>query len=769
LFKRTELSSTLDDNLGSTILPEVLDHNDGEHRPPTDIKLLVQELQKPCPLDTLIKLIRELCDIVTKYTFTDLTEVWTYVGELLSPEKPIEARTIAFQFMISCIRGQPAENLGFLRVIFYDCIKSHNMSEDFELRLLALRELCNDGRNISSFEKNLVKLLSEWVNETVQQLDDRNITKEALSNVSQETNSNSTTSAIVSAVETITETTELDPISHLDNPTRLQSVISLLNHVVKFNFAQFEEHDITRLVEDIAIACKKSTDVSDIACCLDFWDIIVRYGYVPANSLESYVQVLCDKVNQKDVISQKSWHIMRNLLRSHCAYGAIKILCSNLESSEVVTPETTNILRGSVSFLGWATWGSEEVDSLLHTYHFTVLSAMNKSAKIYPDVTVHLEILMQINDLVAKCKNIASLEWEIILNILDNTCYHLLDNDGSGSNVKILDTSIKEPSDLTGIPGFVGAYSKLILQIQLLYMSSSFEGSTSRFISLIQKLRDLASETTIIMLLDYYDSEHALYPSSPDWLVMLVDVVNTFFIAKKTPDIRLKVLTMTIDVYEVTKDVYQEQLVEAVILPMLTGLPGETEIDISAVSMDFLVTVLKDAPPRAKTQYFHSSACKCVTSTHSLIDIFQCYLYKADFPEQSMEVYSEIIKILGDFSAPVDCRLTLLQLLVRMRADNDYRIYFVENIDIMDGAHVLRRDCEIMTGHSLSPTSERSGSSNSATSGAEKKVASKKIERRGSLKETVSQLIKPTSIESRTIREDDPAEASRERLWQIPE
>src|SRR5439155_18880010 len=41
----------------------------------------------------------------------------------------------------------------------------------FNIRLLALKELSQNGRNISSFEKSIIKLLSEWVSETVQIMD----------------------------------------------------------------------------------------------------------------------------------------------------------------------------------------------------------------------------------------------------------------------------------------------------------------------------------------------------------------------------------------------------------------------------------------------------------------------------------------------------------------------------------------------------------------------------------------------------------------------
>ncbi|RIB15845.1 hypothetical protein C2G38_1971167 [Gigaspora rosea] len=667
--------------------------------------------------------------MVTKYTFSDITEVWVCVSELLTSDKA-EARTVVFQFMISCIRGQHSDNLGFLRTIFYDCIKSHNNNQDFEIRLMALRELCQDGRNISSFEKNLVKLLSEWVNEIVQQLDNN----QSINIQQQEGQTNIIIPFLTS-----------------------EPIVNLLINVVKFNFSQFEEHDISRLIEDIAIACRKSKDISDLECCLNFWDIVVRYGYVPSSSLKSYVNVLCDKVNHDGPISQTSWHIMRNLLKSHCAYGSIKILCDNL-NVEIVTVESTNILRGSVLFLGWALWGSERIDSLSHTYS-VALSAMNQSTKSYRDPIVHSEILVQIIDLITKYeKNIALLEWDIILDILDNTRYHFLECEALKERDKfVLDDAIYFGSNQSSDLAVIIIYSKLLLQIQTLHTSSSFGGPISRFISLIQDLRDYISENTILMLLDYYEAEHALYPSSPDWLVMLVDVVNTFYIKRSSPNVRQKILTMTMDVYEITKDIYQEKLLEAVIIPMLTNLHEEIDVNLSNSSMKFLIIILKEAPNRwfsallkiliqccrcicineqsdVKPRLTHLPICKCVSSTEGLIDVFQYCLYKAGFLDESIEVFTEIVKVLGDMTYPTICRLTLLQLLVRMNADNDHRIYFIENLDLV---HILHRDGVITEQQNSLPTS--SSSNTSVSSG--KSNVKKKIERRGSLRDMASSLL----------------------------
>jgi hypothetical protein len=120
VFGRSRTDVSLEDTLGLLNAEtnggeQPLPSNNSKGKP-IDTKLLVQELYKPHPLHTLIKLIRELCNIVTKYTFSDMTDVWVCVRDLLlSSDMPFDARNVAFQFMIACIKSQHSDNLGLLR------------------------------------------------------------------------------------------------------------------------------------------------------------------------------------------------------------------------------------------------------------------------------------------------------------------------------------------------------------------------------------------------------------------------------------------------------------------------------------------------------------------------------------------------------------------------------------------------------------------------------------------------------------------------------
>ncbi|CAG8652148.1 1358_t:CDS:1, partial [Ambispora leptoticha] len=712
---------------------------------PIDAKSLVSELQNPYPLPTRVKLVKQLCDIVTKYTLSNVTEVWVPVRDLLSPNMPQDARHVAFQFMISCIQGQYNE-LGLLRAIFYDSIKAHEVAEDFSIKFETLRELCKDGRDISSFEKNIGKLLSEWINQTIKRMEE-------------DMESLTTSPSPPSEYHNINMTT----IEH----SKLQSIINLLINVVKFNFTQFEEHDIKIFINDIATVCKhRFADLTDIQCCQSFCDVVVRYGYVPISSLNIYVNMLCTTINHASFL-QQSWHIMHNLLRSHCAFSSIKILCNNLEYADNM--ESPQLLCGSVLFLGRALWGPEEVDNLTYTFT-TTLTAMRK-ATTYKISEVNREILVQIGDLVSKNeKKISFLEWEVILDILENTQYLVLDSVNGEKlileDIKSIENNDEEENNQKHT--VMSAYSRLIFLIQSLHMSNSFEGPTSRFMSLIQNLCGYVSENTLLMLLDYYDIEHLLYPSSSDWIVTLSEVVNSFFNnAKSSPKVRQRVLSLVVDVYQAAKDFFQDEIVNQIIIPMFSNFQEEQNLIVWQSLMIFLIEVLKEVSDQWTMSLLqiliqcvlscechsqidlrnsHLNSCKSLSATIGLLEIFQHSLYEMDYSSQKINVYTQLMSILADFTAPSTSRLVILQLMLRMRVDYNHRVYFVHDLGTASGAHILHRDSndedKISALQSDKNQMNNSGGSSSNDGKLERKKSWKpRIEKKSSIKDLASAIL----------------------------
>ncbi|KAI7862471.1 hypothetical protein BDF14DRAFT_1855114 [Spinellus fusiger] len=91
-----------------------------------------------------------------------LENVFFTVQDILESPMPKEARHTVFEFMLACIHGQYDE-LGMARVTFYSSLKTRDQWEDFTDMYNVLFALCKGGRDISGFEKNIAKLLMTWI------------------------------------------------------------------------------------------------------------------------------------------------------------------------------------------------------------------------------------------------------------------------------------------------------------------------------------------------------------------------------------------------------------------------------------------------------------------------------------------------------------------------------------------------------------------------------------------------------------------------------
>ncbi|CAG8541944.1 9944_t:CDS:1, partial [Paraglomus occultum] len=707
-----------------------------------DCQTIINELQKAPNPNARAKIVQELCASVTKYTFDDMTDLWPSVRDLLGADMPTEARHSVFQLMISYIQEQSNDS-SVLRAMFYDSIKNHNIREDFRIRIAALRELCNNGRNISPFEKNVGKLLAEWLIDCINR-----------------TNSGSTATTL--------------------DGSELQDILSLLINVVKFSFAQFEETDIVKLIEDVAEVPKHSMNISDVSSCLGFWDVVVCFGYVPETSVKLYVEVLCELINIEQ-LSQTTWHVMDNLLKGHCAYSAIRVLCNNLENAMEI--DSIRMLRGCVKLLGMAISRASN-EGIVNSMSSAALYSMRKAVS-RRDIGLHHEILKQIVNILSRPdRNITCLEWEVVMDIMETTRYHVVDR-GATTETSTNDTEVE---------AIIVTYSQLIFQIQSLYASSSFNGPTARFMSLIQDLHSRVSESSIIMLLKYYADEYSFYPSSPDWLILLVDVIKIFFINHSSSAVRQRVLAMTIDVYEATKDFYYETVIEGAILPLLRELPKENDMTVFESAMDFLIEVIKESndqwfssflkilvqctecscPQNLRQRYTHTDTCKAFISTIGLINVFQHTLYKDNTTLQVLEIFSEMLKILDNSSASVNSRLALLQCLLRLRVNRDHRIYILENLGSVSGATVLHRDNTVTA--VFDKISAAANDRLTTLTTIENKSIDSNLHRKTSWRQRITlhrRVYKETkqSLENNETSKptDDSADTTEQRLWNEPE
>ncbi|CAO3582958.1 unnamed protein product [Absidia cylindrospora] len=564
-----------------------------------------------------------------------------------------DARHRVFEFMLACIIGQ-YENLGMARVTFYNSLRNYTNWDDFHDMYRVLYALCKGGRDISGFEKNISKLLISWLNITLQRVSHyphrlllvahggaphpllASASTSLSSATTMDSSNTTTTSADIIAHPTVTTTTATTTSTGSSMAamatTRtkvaaipyLSDILHLLTVIAKFNFALFEEGEVTQMVVATQQAFYASNHADDITTCLAFCDVVVRYRFVPFDSLKPFLEIICGAVTlPKDALPESSisyWSIYLNLLRSHCAHNAILTLCNFLE--EQLDPGTSaeNLAEGAITLLTETAWGGNHhqptgaetykvSDTVLLLYFLRGVQQGGKNNGV-----IHACVLKSLTILVANSEedSIGLMDWDVIwdicdicttfvLGMMDDSHKHVFQDQlpdqhgdgatgGNGSG-----TEGTDGGDLTY--NAVHQLGRFLGRIYKLYLVKRYKGPGGRFMQVLYALRRYASESSASILLDYYEMEHHFLPSSENWIELLLEITNTFFLSppsRTTTSIRSRVLSIVTYVCLAVKDFYSEDMYQRIVTPMMEHMAQEKEQLIRRKAIDLLVECLSD-------------------------------------------------------------------------------------------------------------------------------------------------------------------------------
>ncbi|RUS25823.1 hypothetical protein BC938DRAFT_471601 [Jimgerdemannia flammicorona] len=629
---------------------------------PLDARPVIPLLSSHHPLSHRIRLLKELGSLFERYTFTRIDDVWVAVEDLLAANN-IEARHEAFNFMTACIEGQYGE-LGMARVVFYNAVRNHAIWDDFVPMFTVLFKLTKEGRDISLFEKNIVKLLASWLDSALRHAEILRAAPPSTTAIKRHSTSNVPTprplSLSQSAINPVTA-----PVPHL------QPILNLITLVVKFNPANFEQRESTDLVHAIHRAFGSTRNPDDARFCINFLDVLVRFGSCPPPTLSDITDILCRTINWDAVAppgdhtppgQAHPWAVFQNLLRSHYAQNAVRIMCERLRKPASLdrSAEEEAAVRGALTLLGRAVWETRVNLSMVMTNVVLLVSMRAAVARRW--AVVDEEMLRWMNVLVdQKEGEISSMEWDVLLDIAEDLARYVLGTDrrrkeaaaitrdnstgaiaadddrdeyeAEDDELMILDTrdngaigEVVAGSNNVGNSNneqflcIVASYSKFIFNLQYLHMSSSYEGSVPRYMALLHTLRRHLSGTSTIVLLDYYEREHLLYPSSEDWLTTLAEVADTFYCRhRRSPrKTRLRVLQIVADIYMATKDFYSDDVLDRIVIPMVRGLARETEPEVTQQATDLVVQVMQECEERQFGVLLkilsECATCRCVES-----------------------------------------------------------------------------------------------------------------------------------------------------------
>ncbi|KAK3845049.1 MAG: hypothetical protein J3R72DRAFT_364962 [Linnemannia gamsii] len=670
-----------------TTLHETLRLDSAKPSDPIDANEIVQQLVPGAnSLQSRLRTLEELSGIILSYPFQHISELWIAIEDLLEAGVPHNARKAAWSFMIACIRGQ-FEDLGMLRAIFYQAINNHEIWEDFDDKLHALKELTNNGRDVYGFEKNIVRLLAHWIASSFEQA------KVAQHMSQQRLGMQKSTTSLASLSSTPQLILLQKPIPHFD------TTMALLIDVVKFNFVFFDELEIASLLDLLHTICINAPE--DTAHTIGFLDVIVRYGYVPTEGLSTFLKILCH-TTLSDTYQERAWMITLNLMKSHSAHSAIRLLCLNLRSKDEVVSSAahTRVIQGSIRLLRRSVWGSTPIDTLSVSFS-TILWSL-KSAVDFKSKDVNQDIVISLSTLLEKhADDLRDLEYEIIMDVLERLKGSVTEKPaGEHSSTKSFVFGPGGHATSTGHQShpsnaFRDAYGGLLYRFIDLYSRKKIPGIATRLMTLLASLQDHLPEDTMLLLLDYYYTEHQFYPYTLNWLERLHHLVQVSVIQEKRPKVRSRALQIALDVYDASLDFFHDAIVTAVFLDVFARMDKETDTVVASQVTELLIratrTASDDLFPRLLDRIVQNIRCGChipkqpisgtaiacqsLAAAIGIIDLFQHALYDPNGASRVDMFFSLLVGLAINQDVYKASRLVLLDFLLCLRVDLDHRIF----------------------------------------------------------------------------------------------
>ncbi|XP_035515667.1 tuberin isoform X2 [Morone saxatilis] len=350
--------------------------------------------------------------------------------------------------------------------------------------------------------------------------------------------------------------------------------LHVLVNLVKFNSCYLDQN-VSIMVQKICLLCNRTTSSTDIEVALQVLDAVVCYNCLPSDSLTVFIITLCRTVNVKE-FCESCWKLMRKVLGTHLGHSAIYTMCRIME--ERVYMEDAPLLRGAVFFVGMALWGAHRLPALKNTPTL-VLPSFYKAMSCANEV-VSYEIVLSITRLIKKYgKELQVVTWDILLGIIERLLQQI---------------------QTIGSAELKAIVYELLTTVEELYEQNGYHGSTEKFFSLVEKCADKRPDASVLTLISY--RAQSIQPAKDGWIQSLHRLMEKFFRNEPRSVIRIKVLHILSFVLSTNRQLYEDELIEVVVIPQLSGIAEDRDLAVRKQATQLLV----DLAEGCNTHHFTS-------------------------------------------------------------------------------------------------------------------------------------------------------------------
>ena len=443
----------------------------------------------------------------------------------------------------------------------FEAISAPFHAQDFNHRLLALIDLTNHGKDVATFESDLMPLVTRWLEYWF---------KAAGAARKKEKEKGSKGHGV------------------LTEEANLNAIYTYVNDLVRFSFSAFREQDISSLLSQILRICKRTTASSDIKSSIEIFNALVTYGEIPRAVLEPCLDVLCGAYGTLKDLAEPIWNTICNLGKSHTAQNMATALLDIIRSPSKHIDRNTNTIRGAVMIVTriMITDGEEGLVTILFSAAMDAfqMSLAADSSRLELEVVVALVKLFE-DDGFSKVL-LQESDWSVLLAILAQCSRKV--NEAMRAPSKGSKEKDKEKENHTRLSA---SLIHVIHHLESLCLKNNF-GQKQNVIDFFKAIHSQLPDSCAELLIQHYTEEHLCYPSNPDWLTEAKWLIQAFFLDTARPaSTRLIVLQAIKDVYEIVAVHFSSTITLELVMPLLCIMPEEMDSGVLEGLRSFAVEI----------------------------------------------------------------------------------------------------------------------------------------------------------------------------------
>lgn len=358
-------------------------------------------------------------------------------------------------------------------------------------------------------------------------------------------------------------------VNWLSTMKRSGILLSLLINVIKFNSSYLDQEVIIKMLKFVCHLCKSECEEQDRELGMQVVDAVICYSSLPHESLNSVTIMLCYTLNMKKFCSQ-SWKLMRKLLGTHLGHSCVVIMCSLLQNPRLLSDWP--LFRSAVFYVGMGLWGSVRVKTLKHTPQ-SVLPSF-RQALLTKNLELAFEVTLTIQRLVRKYGHeLQAGTWDHVLDIVV-------------SLLEIIEENMKSGVQSSALTSLQSGAHEIITFIEKLVESEVYDGSVDRLFGITERCVSDRPTESVFLLISY--KLRAINPTKHNWIPSILLLVNMFYTKERRSVIRLKVVEVLTSVIDENMDLYEEELVNEVLVGSFKDVAIEKDVTVKTKCLELM-------------------------------------------------------------------------------------------------------------------------------------------------------------------------------------